>query len=841
MPFDARLTLVDTPTLVRAGGEAVAVVDVTNTGQVAWEAGGPIRLAYHVRDARGGLVLFDGARTLLPSDVEPGATLRLCARLRAPDLEGAHLVEWDLVHEGVTWLSQLDGRATVTHRVTLVSPTPPWARRWPVAAWLFITLAHTALSWVWAIRWRRARPSASVDETFFVGTVAWLGTMSIVLHVAAATAGLSLMTAGAGVAVAQALLHLGVGDRLPTTAPEPRSSGQRWLDWAGMTVLIVIVTQWIAGDVLDPSISGTDAAHYHVPHAINFALGGNLFDIGATPHLYPVGTSVLAAWLILPVQSGLLVDSATLPSFILLVAALGWLFRQMTGSSGLSVVPWFMVAVLTMPIVRVSAPVSADLPFAASFIALLGNGLAVVSGRASGPTLLLTGVLAGVLAGSKTQGAPAAVILLGLQAAGLVLQRRRASWTRPSRWTLLAATTAIALAVAAGGVWQVRNWRNYGSPLAPIGVQVLGVTIFPGQPYDAMRNYLSVARDIGEDGGLRVWRTAKRHLASWAGPWLSVVTWLTPLVLVDALLAHVRGVASGLARIRLMFMTAFLVSNGILVWLLVGAPWTSLRWTNGLALRYALPTLVLGTFLAPLAAFPLNVAWSDLARVTATVCLALASMAVALAVDPPPEQDAGRHLLNMTWQSVAVGIVVAAAIVLVSRRRGRGPWLAQVAAVSLCVAALAGGSALAARAADQSLAADARRHLQGPCRGATVDESAPRLAARLIERHDGQRSGGDGRRRVFVAARFDVPLALQGATFDTRVYDARGPNLIDRVLADSGPGAGRSDYIIASIADLATTQGAPLVRRTQARTALVELGDAGPYRVWYVTPLPPAR
>ena len=45
------------------------------------------------------------------------------------------------------------------------------------------------------------------------------------------------------------------------------------------------------------------------------------------------------------------------------------------------------------------------------------------------------------------------------------------------------------------------------------------------------------------------------------------------------------------------------------------------------------------------------------------------------------------------------------------------------------------------------------------------------------------------------------------------------------------------DYLIASIAELAAPQGAPLVGRTRARTRLEELGDAGPYRVWYVTPL----
>jgi hypothetical protein len=285
-----------------------------------------------------------------------------------------------------------------------------------------------------------------------------------------------------------------------------------------------------------------------------------------------------------------------------------------------------------------------------------------------------------------------------------------------------------------------------------------------------------------------------------------------------------------------LFLTAFLVSNGILVWLLVGAPWTSLRWTNGLALRYVLPTIVLGTFLVPLAAFPLNVGWSGAARVAVTTCLTLASMALALAVDPPPEQDAGRHLLNLTWPALAVGVAVAAAILALSRWRRPGPARVRAVVAAICVAALTGGAALSARAAGLTLAADARLHVQSPCRGAPPDTSPPRAAARLIERHARQMDG-DVQRRIFVATRFDVPLALQGSTFDARVYDARGPNLIERVLANSGPGTRTGDYLIASIAELAAPQGAPLVARTRARTRLEELGDAGPYRVWYVTPL----
>jgi hypothetical protein len=58
------------------------------------------------------------------------------------------------------------------------------------------------------------------------------------------------------------------------------------------------------------------------------------FSFLATPHLYPVGTSVRAAWLNQAADGPLLVDLATLPGFLLLVAACTGLRHRLGGRPG---------------------------------------------------------------------------------------------------------------------------------------------------------------------------------------------------------------------------------------------------------------------------------------------------------------------------------------------------------------------------------------------------------------------------------------------------------------------------------------------------------------------------
>jgi hypothetical protein len=74
---------------------ALAMVDVTvrNLSDGTWTAGPDgMRLSYHIYDASGGLVAWDGLRTDLPGDLEPGAATTVALPVAAPRLTGTYTV-----------------------------------------------------------------------------------------------------------------------------------------------------------------------------------------------------------------------------------------------------------------------------------------------------------------------------------------------------------------------------------------------------------------------------------------------------------------------------------------------------------------------------------------------------------------------------------------------------------------------------------------------------------------------------------------------------------------------------------------------------------------------------
>jgi hypothetical protein len=97
-----------TPVLL-PGGRATVPVTIVNTGTAAWTALGPnpVRVATHVTDAKGNVVIWDGARTALAADVAPGASAKVDLIVDAPAAAGPYRVRVDLVREGIAWFSGL--------------------------------------------------------------------------------------------------------------------------------------------------------------------------------------------------------------------------------------------------------------------------------------------------------------------------------------------------------------------------------------------------------------------------------------------------------------------------------------------------------------------------------------------------------------------------------------------------------------------------------------------------------------------------------------------------------------------------------------------------------------
>jgi hypothetical protein len=97
------------PAVLAPSTATTEALDVANLGTFRWRRTppNPVRLSYHWLDARsGGLVLFEGARTELPVDVDPGGRVTLQAKLRTPPWPGRFILWWDLVHEDTSWFSE---------------------------------------------------------------------------------------------------------------------------------------------------------------------------------------------------------------------------------------------------------------------------------------------------------------------------------------------------------------------------------------------------------------------------------------------------------------------------------------------------------------------------------------------------------------------------------------------------------------------------------------------------------------------------------------------------------------------------------------------------------------
>ena len=101
----------DTPASMVKNSMNTVNISFTNLGTMTWLASPPnnVRLSYHWR--YGGCsgqsnAVWNGLRTDIPSDVPQGGTVNgLAATVRAPSTAGTFCLQYDLLHDGVTWFS----------------------------------------------------------------------------------------------------------------------------------------------------------------------------------------------------------------------------------------------------------------------------------------------------------------------------------------------------------------------------------------------------------------------------------------------------------------------------------------------------------------------------------------------------------------------------------------------------------------------------------------------------------------------------------------------------------------------------------------------------------------
>ena len=129
-------------------------VSVANTGTVTWPAAGPtpVHLSYHWLSPAGEVLIWDGARGTLPTDVAPGQSAVVAIPIVSPPAVGPYTLRLDLVQEGLTWFSAQgvaarDLAITVTNGFgATYAMTPPATSFLPGSRVLVpVTLTNTGL------------------------------------------------------------------------------------------------------------------------------------------------------------------------------------------------------------------------------------------------------------------------------------------------------------------------------------------------------------------------------------------------------------------------------------------------------------------------------------------------------------------------------------------------------------------------------------------------------------------------------------------------------------------------------------------------------------------------
>lgn len=99
-----------TPTYVDKGQEFNAQVKVRNGGFLLWECKGDryrVSLGTHwINRDTGEMIIWDGNRGLLPEDVSYNEEVIVDIKIKAPDKPGRYILQYDMVHERITWFSE---------------------------------------------------------------------------------------------------------------------------------------------------------------------------------------------------------------------------------------------------------------------------------------------------------------------------------------------------------------------------------------------------------------------------------------------------------------------------------------------------------------------------------------------------------------------------------------------------------------------------------------------------------------------------------------------------------------------------------------------------------------
>ncbi len=113
--YRAQIHVLEAPAKLHEGEIVQVPVRVRNATPHRWPAGNKpnaVRLAYHWLRQDGKVLVYDGIRTDFPTDIDSGAEVLVRATVQAPATPSLCTLEFDLVHENITWFKDRGSRVS---------------------------------------------------------------------------------------------------------------------------------------------------------------------------------------------------------------------------------------------------------------------------------------------------------------------------------------------------------------------------------------------------------------------------------------------------------------------------------------------------------------------------------------------------------------------------------------------------------------------------------------------------------------------------------------------------------------------------------------------------------
>ena len=247
-------------------------------------------------------------------------------------------------------------------------------------------------------------------------------------------------------------------------------------------VLLTSVNLAWAG--LCPPLHNDDLS-YHLSFPVEWAQTGSLswkyipFGNNSPPY-YPKNTELYYLWLYLPMRGLALLSLGQLPVMVALSLAV-FVYLRGVGGTVSSASIGASLALLTGPVLRFVSSAYVDLGFAALFVVLIWL-LLRWSTSPSRTRWLELSLGAGLFFGTKVLSVAMGTLVVLPCALWLAWSARRELVVGREGWRRALATGLVGLAlfVATGGWWYLRNWWETGNPLFPLIVEVGGFEVFDG-------------------------------------------------------------------------------------------------------------------------------------------------------------------------------------------------------------------------------------------------------------------------------------------------------------------------------------------------------------------------